>query len=379
MTMRRVLYVTGTRADFGLMASTLQRIDAHPSLSLEIAVTGMHLAESYGMTVREVEATGLNVVARIPSDVESRSPAGMSRGIGQALVGLTQAMEASPPDIVLLLGDRGEMLAGAIAGAHLGCVVAHLHGGERSGTVDEPVRHAISKLSHWHFAATEQSRERLVRMGERPGHIWVTGAPSLDGLQLLGARPREEVLAAIGLAAHESYLLVLFHPVLQERDDAYEQAGALADALLQAAGDRRIVWLAPNADAGSAAILQRLADAGDARIHRITHLERPLYVAALRHADALVGNSSSGIIEAASFGTPVVNVGERQRARERNANVADCEVRRDAIAETVAHALAHGPWPRGNAYGDGHAGKRIVTRLAEEPITPELLHKVNLY
>lgn len=379
--MRKILYVTGTRADFGLLASTLQQIAAHPDLQLQLAVTGMHLSPSYGLTVRDIEALGLPIVARIPTNVEDRTPAAMAQGIGQALIGLTQTLVQARPDLVMVIGDRGEMLAGAIAALHLGIPVVHLHGGERSGTVDEPVRHAITKLSHWHFVATEESRERVIRLGERPQDVWVTGAPSLDDLPAQSAKPRAEVLRELGLPPDTQFVLVLFHPVVQEMDDAYQQTLALAQALREtpAASQTQTVWLAPNADAGSAAILQALDDLGGKRLHRITHLPRPRYLAALRHAQALVGNSSSGIIEAASFGTPVVNIGNRQRARERNDNTIDCTCEAPAIAAAIGQALAHGRYPPANRYGDGHSGARITHLLATLPISADLLDKVNSY
>jgi len=378
---RKILYVTGTRADFGLMASTLQQIAAHPELDLQVAVTGMHLSASYGLTVRDIEALGLPIVARVPTNVEDRTAAAMAQGIGQAVIGLTQALQEARPDLLVVIGDRGEMLAGAIAAIHLGIPIVHLHGGERSGTVDEPVRHAITKLSHWHFVATEESRERVIRLGERPEHVWVTGAPSLDDLADAAARPRAEVLGELGLPVDARFVLVLFHPIVQEMDDAYQQtvalAGALRDALANSA--TQILWLAPNADAGSAAILQALDELGGERVHRITHLPRPAYIAALAHADALAGNSSSGIIEAASLGTPVVNIGNRQRARERNRNTVDCAPERRAIAGAIAQSLAHGRYPPANVYGDGHAGSRITHLLATLPIGADLLDKVNTY
>jgi len=378
---RKVLYVTGTRADFGLMASTLRQIADHPQLELQIAVTGMHLSETYGLTVRDIEAEGLPIVARIPTNVEDRSPASMAQGIGEAVIGLTRALGEARPDLAVVIGDRGEMLAGAIAALHLGIPIVHLHGGERSGTVDEPVRHAITKLSHWHFVATEQSRERVVRMGEREDRVWITGAPSLDDLELHGARPRADVLRALGLPAQSRFVLVLFHPVVQEMNDAARQTEALAQALRETLADSstHIVWLAPNADAGSAAILEALDQLGGERLHRVTHLPRPHFVAALRHADALVGNSSAGIIEAASFGTPVVNVGNRQRSRERNRNTIDCESDRAAIAAAIAQSLAHGRYPASNVYGDGKSGARITQLLATLPIEADLLDKINTY
>ena len=379
--MRKILYVTGTRADFGLMASTLERIAAHPDLQLQVAVTGMHLSAAYGSTVRDIEALGLPIVARIPTNVEDRTPAAMAQGIGQAVIGLTQALAQARPDLVMVIGDRGEMLAGAIAALHLGIPIVHLHGGERSGTVDEPVRHAITKLSHWHFVATEASRERVIRMGERPRDVWVTGAPSLDDVPAQSARPMADVLRELGLPPGEQFLLVLFHPVVQEMADAHRQTLALAQALHDAlaGAPTQILWLAPNADAGSAGILQALDEVSGERLRRVTHLARPLYLAALRHAQALVGNSSSGIIEAASFGTPVVNIGNRQRARERNDNTFDCAADAAAIAAAIARALAHGRYPPGNRYGDGQSGARITQLLATLPISADLLDKVNTY
>jgi GDP/UDP-N,N'-diacetylbacillosamine 2-epimerase (hydrolysing) len=379
--MRKVLYVSGTRADFGLMVSTLQQIAAHPDLELQIAVTGMHLSSTYGLTVQEIEALGLLIVARVPTDVESRSTAAMARGIGEAVIGLTDAFAASQPDLVLVIGDRGEMLAGAIAALHLGIPVVHLHGGERSGTVDESVRHAITKLSHWHFVATEESRDRVIRMGERAEHVWITGAPSLDGMAAFGDLPRAEVLALLGLPPGACYVLVLFHPVVQEMNDAYAQTRALVDALQDklAESEVHVVWLAPNADAGSAGILRALDTIALQRLQRITHLERPHYLAALCHADVLLGNSSSGIIEAASFGTPVVNIGNRQRSRERNANIIDCEVDRGAIAAALDRALVHGRYRPGNCYGEGRSGDLITQLLANLPMASDLLDKVNVY
>ena len=379
--MRKIFYVTGTRADFGLMASTLQRIAAHPELELQIAVTGMHLSASYGLTVRDIEALRLPIVARIPINVEGRTPASMAQGIGEAVIGLTQALAQARPDLMVVIGDRGEMLAGAIAALHLGIPIVHLHGGERSGTVDEPVRHAITKLSHWHFVATGESRERVVRMGERAEHVWITGAPSLDGLDEQRAKPRVQVLSELGMARDQQFVLVVFHPIVQEMSDAYAQTSAVAHALDAVVRESQlhIVWLEPNADAGSAGILKALDAISSERVHRITHLARPLYVAALSQAQALIGNSSSGIIEAASLGTPVVNIGNRQRARERNPNTIDCAADEPAIAAAIRQALAHGPYPPSNRYGDGHAGERIVQLLATLPISADLLDKVNTY
>lgn len=375
---RRILYLSGTRADFGLMEATLRRIAATPGLQLELAVTGTHLSPQHGHTVDEVRATGLPVAVEIPVDVLTRTGASMALAIADVMRGLTPHLERTRPDALLLLGDRGEMLAGAIAALHVGVPVVHLHGGERSGTVDEPVRHAISKLASYHFVATEGARERLLRMGEDAARIHVTGAPGLDGLQQAASATREQCLAMLGLPAGSEFVLALFHPVVQQAGEAAGQTRAL----LQALGTMGlpVLWLDPNADAGSRAILEALADAPlPAGSRRVAHLPRPQYCAALRHCAVLAGNSSSGIIEAASFGTPVVNVGTRQHMREHGPNVVDVSTEASEIAEALKRQHGHGRWPCENPWGDGHAGERIAQLLARLPLDGGLLEKTNSY
>jgi GDP/UDP-N,N'-diacetylbacillosamine 2-epimerase (hydrolysing) len=282
------------------------------------------------------------------------------------------------PDLLLVLGDRGEMLAGAIAALHLGVPCVHIHGGERSGTVDEPVRHAISKLSAYHLVASEESRQRLAAMGEEPGRIHVTGAPGLDDLPALGRMPREACLAALGLEPDARFLLCVFHPVVQQAGQARAQTRELLLAVGQVG--LPVVWGEPNADAGSREILQALEETPlPAGSRRLAHMGRPLFAAAMRHCELLAGNSSAGIIEAASFATPVVNVGDRQRLRQRSANVVDVPPQAPAIEAALRQALGRGRVPCDNAYGDGHAGERIAALLAGLPLGPAVLEKVNTY
>lgn len=378
---RHIAYVTGTRADFGLMAGTLRRLHEQADTKVSLLVTGMHLSAEFGMTVNEVEALGLPIAARIPLNVDDRSQAGMAQAVGQAVTGIAQALAGMRPDLLLLLGDRGEMLAGAIAALHLGIPVAHLHGGERSGTVDEPMRHAITKLSHLHLVGTEESRERVVRMGELPQHVFVVGAPSLDDVVNRKDVPRAQVLQTLGVPAGARYALVLFHPVVQEMARAQSQVEALVQGLQAEILGRgmHVVWLAPNADAGSAFIVEAMQRAGGSQVHCVTHLPRDRYLDALACADLLVGNSSSGIIEAASLGTPVVNIGKRQLLRQRNANTLDCEGDVASIRTALATALERGRFSPGNVYGDGQSGERIAGLLATLPLPASLLDKSNAY
>ena len=377
-TARRIVCLSGTRADFGLLRSTLQRIAATEGLAIQVLVTGMHLSEAHGRTVDEIRASGLAVCAEVPLDMSTRSQASMALGIADCLRGVTQVLAREQPDLLLVLGDRGEMLAGAIAALHLGIPCVHLHGGERSGTVDEPVRHAISKLSSFHFVATEGSRQRLIAMGEESSRIHVTGAPGLDGLTGLGAMAREELLAALQLAPDAHFILALFHPVVQQAGQAGDQTRALLAALRSV--NLPVLWLEPNADAGSLEVLAALETSQlPAGSRRLAHMERPLFAGALRHCELLAGNSSAGIIEAASVGTPVVNIGDRQLLRERNANVIDVAPDPVAIEQALRQALGRGHFACENVWGDGHAAERIVSLLLRLPLGPQVLEKVNSY
>lgn len=375
---RRVTYISGTRADFGLMRSTLELIASHEGLELSIIATGMHLDPAYGNTVSEIEAAGLRLQARVEVEPGSPSGARMSRNIGQMIVGMTEAMERSRPDIILVLGDRGEMLAAAIAAVHLEIPLAHIHGGERSGTVDELVRHAISKLAHLHFVATEESRERLVRMGEMEGNIVVTGAPGLDGLAELPQADVSGLLVAHGLDSSRPFALLLYHPVPQEIDAVEQTMSAIVDVLRQE--EVQILALRPNSDAGGAKVLASLEAANQrGNLSLVTHLQRPDFVTLLNAASLLVGNSSSGIIEAATFGTPVVNIGTRQSMRQRNANIIDTSVAPQAIAEAIRKACSMDRRSPHNVYGDGRAGQRIAHLLATRKLGADLLAKTNAY
>jgi GDP/UDP-N,N'-diacetylbacillosamine 2-epimerase (hydrolysing) len=378
MNRRKVCYITGTRADYGLMQSTLQRIQQSETLELSIIVTGMHLLPEYGLTVSQIEAAGLPISARVVIEDGLSTGARMAKNIGRMLIGFVEVLESIQPDIVMLLGDRGEMLAGALAAIHLNIAIVHIHGGERSGTVDEPVRHAISKLAHFHFVATDESKMRLVRMGEFEDRISVVGAPGLDGLSETVLVNRQTLCAGVGFDPARPVALLVYHPVLQEADRSGEYAALIVDAVL--AKGFQIMALKPNSDAGSAgvrAVLEARASVGD--IYLAAHLRRPEFVSWLAACDILVGNSSSGIIEAATFGTPVVNIGSRQNLRQRNSNVIDSPVDRAGLDDALSRALASSRFDCYNIYGDGRAGERIVELLARINLSESLVAKTNVY
>jgi len=265
-----------------------------------------------------------------------------------------------------------------VTAIHLNIPIAHLHGGERTGTVDELMRHAISKLSHYHLVATPGARERLIRMGEDPERVFLTGAPGLDGIEALATVSRDTLCAELALDSKRPVALVVFHPVVQEASEAGEQVQAVLDGTL--ATGAQVVALAPNADAGGDLIRDRLARSMSTQSVRVVnHMQRERFVSWMACADAMVGNSSSGLIEAASLGLWVVNVGSRQRLRETSGNVLEVEPDAAQITHAVVTVLSRprGHWP--NVYGDGRAGERIADLLERLPLGSPLLMKTNAY
>jgi GDP/UDP-N,N'-diacetylbacillosamine 2-epimerase (hydrolysing) len=375
---RHIVYISGTRADFGLMRRTLQALHAESGLTLSVLAAGMHLSPAHGDTIREIESSGLPIAARVAFPLEPATGATMARGIATMIAAFTDVLDTKRPDLLLLLGDRGEMLAGAIAALHLNIAVAHVHGGERSGTVDEPVRHAISKLAHLHLAATPQARDRLIAMGENPSHVHVTGAPGVDGLREGRRATRTELAARHALDPARPIALMVYHPVLQQADEAGEEAAIVIDTILTEGA--QVLALLPNADAGSDNVRAQLkARAAQPGVALVTHLARDTFLDAMATADVMVGNSSAGIIEAGSFGTPVVNIGTRQNLRERNANVVDVAAVKEEIGAAIRWALASGRSALANIYGDGQAAARIVAVLRDTPLDKSLMSKINGY
>lgn len=377
--MRKIVYLTGTRADYGLFSQALRRIEAHPALDLALIVTGMHLAPEFGRTVRLVEEDGFPIAAQVETLLAGDDGGSMARAIGLGVLGLTQALESARPDVLIVLGDRGEMLAGAIVATHLNIPVVHIHGGEVSGTIDESVRHAITKLAHFHLPSTEENAQRIIRMGEDPWRVQVVGAPGLDYLRAVEPMSREQIEADLDIDLSQPVLLVTQHPVTTEVEAAADQMRTTLDALTNLGIQAVITY--PNADSGGRAMIDVLKDYASLPFVRIRPtLGQRRYASLLRYADAMVGNSSSGIVEAPYFGLPVVNIGSRQQGRQRGENVLDVSHHRDGIEQAIRTALTDQDFicrarTCTNPYGDGRAGERIATTLAEIPLDRSVLQK----
>jgi UDP-hydrolysing UDP-N-acetyl-D-glucosamine 2-epimerase len=368
---------TTSRADYGSLLPVLRCIQSDPELSLVLLVGGSHFAP--GNTVQAIEADAFPIAARIESQLASDAPRDVALSAGQGLMDFAEALAEHQPDILLISGDRYEMLAVAAAATALRVPLAHISGGEvTEGALDDGIRHALTKLSHLHFVANEDSAQRVQQMGEESWRVHVTGDPGLDFLRDISLLSREELAQDLGIPLHSPLVSVTFHPATISPTPLEEQITALLDAL--ADFDGTLVISAPNTDTGSAIIRQKWAVfCGQHPYALMVHsLGQRRYYSLLSHADAMIGNSSSGIWEAPSFRLPVVNVGERQGGRLRAANVLDVGYDPAAIRATLQTALT--PSFQAslaalvNPYGDGMAAPRIVNHL-KSAAYPELLFK----
>jgi GDP/UDP-N,N'-diacetylbacillosamine 2-epimerase (hydrolysing) len=373
---RRLLFVTGTRADFGLWLPILRAAADHPALDPALLVTAMHLDDRFGATVTEVRAAGFRIAAEVPSTPAGDSAAEMAKAVGQATIGIAPVLEHERPDWLLLLGDRGEQLAAAIAGVHLMLPIAHLAGGDRTlGAVDDVLRDMISSAASLHFATSAASRDRLVGMGEEAWRVRLVGSPGLDDLASLAGADPGPVRARVGLPAEGPYLLILQHPETRsDRDPVSDLEATLAASA--ATGLPRIAIL-PNADAGGRAMADRLQREPDLHLH--ASLPRAEFAVLLANAAAIVGNSSAGLTEAPLLRIPAVNVGDRQAGRLQGDNVVNSRAGRPAVDAALQRALAPdfraglgGQSPHG---GGESAASAIVQTLANEPIDRRLLVK----
>jgi UDP-hydrolysing UDP-N-acetyl-D-glucosamine 2-epimerase len=361
----------------------MRKISATSDLRYSLIVTNQHLLPTFGSTVEEIEQDGLNITDRVHMTLDGYSPATMNKSLGVFLLGVTDSLVRLKPDIVLVVGDRGEHLIAALAGAHMSIPVAHIQAGELSGNIDGMTRHAITRFAHMHFASNQDAADRLRRMGEQEFRIFLTGAPQLDELMNGDFTDPEEVARTFGLDLAQPIVLVAQHPVTEEYEDSAGQMGETLHALANL--NMQTVLVFPNSDAGSGQI-QRVIEQ-----HRRPHLRiernvpRRLYAGLMNVASVLVGNSSSGLIEAPCFRLPAVNIGNRQRDRVRGNNVIDVPYNRERIREGVELALS--PAFRQlmaescvNPYfGDGRVADRIVEILSTVEINEELLKKQIAY
>lgn len=378
--MRTIGVVTSARSDYGIYQPVLHQIDNDPELALSMFVSGMHLSHEFGMTVREIEEDGFPIVERIETILSSDSPTGIAKSIGLGVLGFADALQRARCDILLVLGDRFEMFASVVAAIPYNIAIAHIHGGELTeGAIDEVMRHSISKMSHLHFVSTERYKSRLVQMGEAPYRITVSGAPGLDNVQNLTLLKRSDLEKNLNIPLEDAPLLVTFHPVTRSFHDTKGHVKELLTALKKTGYP--IVFTYPNADTSGRLIIQAIDEyvANNERAYACTSLGVQRYFSLIENCRAVIGNSSSGIIEVASFSIPVVNIGERQKGRIHGENVVNCGHMRNEIYEAIMKATSpsflESLKGMTNPYGDGRAATRIVSKLKSVAIDAQLLQK----
>jgi UDP-N-acetylglucosamine 2-epimerase (non-hydrolysing)/GDP/UDP-N,N'-diacetylbacillosamine 2-epimerase (hydrolysing) len=376
---RRIGVVTTSRADYSHLYWPLHELAAHPEVELGVFAVGAHLAPQFGSTIDQIERDGFPIRARIECLLNSDTDTGMAKTIGLAILGLADAFTAWRPDLLLLIADRYEMLAPASAALAMRIPIAHIEGGEVSqGAIDDQVRNALTKLSHIHFTSTELARTRVIAMGEEKWRVQRAGAPSLDHLRRSQLFDRTALEARLGITLARPSLLAAWHPVTI-LSDTNAEAGAFFSAMEQVAG--QLIFVYPNSDAGSHALIERTRALAGRRpdTHIFVNLDVVTYWSLLGQVDTIVGNSSSGIMEAASFALPVVNIGIRQQGRERSQNVIDAPAETDAILKAIKAALDPGfrAGLRGmeNPYGNGTAAHTIAQVLTAVPLEGLLIKR----
>ena len=378
MTKRKITVTTGTRADYGLLRPILSEISSSKNLDLFLIVTGMHLSKKYGLTINEIKKDGFKISASFTMLPKGNSKHLVARTLGKAVVEFSKIFNKIQPDINMILGDRDEMLASAISAYHMNIPNTHIHGGDRSGGIDEYTRHAITKISNIHFAPSQKSKERILRMGENPKYVFFTGSPAIDEVKNNKITDKKTLESKYGFKFSGSEILLVQHPVTTRIESTKNQITNSLKAIQMV--NKPTIAVAPNSDTGNNVIFKHLE--AFSKLHSSFMLfksfPRSDYLGMLKNCKVLVGNSSSGIIEASYFKIPVVNIGIRQKNREKGPNVLDAEDNSVfSIHNRLVKALKMKKQYLSTAsiYGDGNAAKKIIKHLETIKLNHMLIEK----
>jgi GDP/UDP-N,N'-diacetylbacillosamine 2-epimerase (hydrolysing) len=381
LSVRKLLFVTGSRGEYGYIRPILRRLQGDPDLLFEIAATGMHLLPEFGNTIHEIERDGFPVTYRPTGTLAGYTPATMMKSMCVLGLALVDIFDQARPDFVVLAGDRGEQLISAITAAHLNIPVAHIQAGELSGNIDGQSRHAIARFAHVHFAANEDAAQRLVQSGEQEFRVFNVGAPQLDDFLEGRVLDRTRVYERYRIEPSRPFILLIYHSVTEEFELARQQMEGALSAVGATGLDTVVIF--PNSDAGSMMIRESIARFQNPRLHVFRSVPREDYAGLMAAASVLVGNSSSGLLEAPSFELPVVNIGRRQKGRVRGENVIDCGYEASAIRTAVERALScefrRTLAGMRNPYGDGRSSERIIEILKAIRVDEKLLKKEMTY
>ncbi len=375
--MRKVCVVSSNRADYGLLYWPMRTLQQDEAFELQVVVTGSHLSTEHGMTVNQFAQDGFDVSAQVDLALSQDSAVAVTKAIGTGLIGFADVFADLKPDLLLVLGDRYEMLAAVSAALVARIPVAHLFGGDTTeGAFDESIRHAITKMSHLHFVSNELSAERVRQMGENPEHIYNTGATSIDNIRRATYKNRDEFFSAIEFTPRNHNLLITFHPVTLDSVASVVQLQQLLIALDALGDEVGLIFTKANADTEGECLNEVIqlfvAERENARLYDALG---PLYVSALRHVDLVVGNSSSGLYEAPALGVPTVNIGDRQKGRLQASSVVNCETESKAILESIKSVIGKHYDKVDHPFGDGHSAEKIMAALKAIPNFQALLKK----
>ncbi len=340
----KICAVTGARAEYGLLYNLIRQIDDDPDLELQLVATCMHLSPEFGLTYQEIEGDGFKIIRKVEMLLSSDSPVGVTKSMGLGLISFSEAFEQLKPDILLLLGDRFETITAAIAGILGRIPIAHLYGGElTAGVIDDAFRHAVTKMSHLHFTSTEEYRRRVIQLGESPDTVFNVGALGVENIKRLKLLSKYELERDIGFKIGERCILVTFHPVTLDNTPAKEQFQNLLDTIDEFKG-MRIIFTKANADPAGRTINMLIDEFVNNNSHKsisFTSMGQVRYLSAMKHVQAVVGNSSSGIIEAPSLGVTTVNIGDRQMGRVQSRSVINCRPVKSEITKAITKVLSN--------------------------------------
>lgn len=341
---RKICVVTGTRAEYGILSGLMKELQANADVCLQIIATNMHLSPEFGLTYQEIEADGFIIDKKIEMLLSSDTQVGTVKSMGVALIGLADALSELKPDMILILGDRYEMLTVASAATIMGIPIAHLHGGEiTEGAYDDAIRHAITKLSYLHFTSTEEYRKRVIQMGEAPDRVFCVGALGVDNILREKILSRAELSESLDIDLSGDFVVVTYHPVTKEPGKAESQVEALLSALEDIVSDYKIIFTLPNSDSDGRIItsmIKKWVEAHKDRAYAFQSLGRKRYYSALNYCTAVIGNSSSGILEAPSFKVPTLNIGNRQKGRTQGNTVINCTPDKESIKDGLRKVLS---------------------------------------
>ncbi len=378
MNPRKVCVVTGTRAEYGLLLWVMRELAAAPEFTLQIVATGMHLSPEFGLTYRAIEQDGFVINAKVEMLLSGDTPVSIAKSIGLGTIGFADTFARLQPDLIVLLGDRYELLAAAQAALVANIPIAHIAGGDTTeGAFDEAIRHSITKMSHLHFVTNREAFDRVVQLGENPAHIFNFGSPGIDTIKRLSLLSRAELEKELGFPLRTRNLLVTFHPATLEFTAAGAQFDELLAALSTFAPDTGLIFTLPNADTNGRILIEKIEEfvRHHANARAYASLGQLRYLSTIAHVDAVIGNSSSGLYEVPTFKKPTVNIGDRQRGRLQAASVVNCPPERQAIRSAIEQALHLDCSTVTNPYGDGNAAPQIVAALATVPDFRSLIKK----